>query len=154
LGLSIITLGIYALFWWYFINREMRDLGRSRDVRDLGESPGLSAVAHWLGAWIIVPYIWTAVTTCKRIQKAQRLVGRDDVLNGWIAGLLWVFTLVIGAYVYMQHELDKVWKSDEIGALQTSPAQAIAPGPDATPHQDRHPVTESDKEPQATRPSR
>ena len=120
LGLSVITLGIYAIFWWYFINREMRDLGRAREVRDLGDSPGLSAVAHWLGGYLVIPYIWTAITTCKRIRTAQRLVGCEDLLNGWIAGLLWVFTLVVGAYVYLQHHLDKVWKSDEIESLQTT----------------------------------
>ena len=123
LGLAVITLGIYALFWWYFINREMRDLGRAREVRDLGDSPGLSAVAHWLGGYVLVPYVWTFVTTCKRIRRAQRLVDREDLLNGWIVGLLAVFTLIVGAYVYMQYQLDKVWKSDQIEALQTAPAQ-------------------------------
>ena len=37
--LSILTLGIYVLFWWYFINREMADYGRARGTKDLGESP-------------------------------------------------------------------------------------------------------------------
>ena len=27
--LSVITLGIYLIFWWYFINREMADYGRA-----------------------------------------------------------------------------------------------------------------------------
>ena len=49
-GLSLITLGIYYVFWWYFINREMRDLGRSRNT-DLGQSPGNSVLgAHARGA--------------------------------------------------------------------------------------------------------
>jgi hypothetical protein len=39
LGLSLITLGIYYVFWWYFINREMRDAGNANGV-DLGQSPG------------------------------------------------------------------------------------------------------------------
>jgi len=38
-GLSLITLGIYYFFWWYFINREMRDLGRARGTV-LGQNPG------------------------------------------------------------------------------------------------------------------
>ena len=53
-GLSLITIGIYFFFWWYFINREMRDLGKARGV-DLGESPGNSVLAVTLGALIIVP---------------------------------------------------------------------------------------------------
>jgi hypothetical protein len=43
-GLSIITIGIYYIFWWYFINREMRDLGRARST-DLGQNPGSSVLA-------------------------------------------------------------------------------------------------------------
>ena len=88
LGLSIITLGIYVPFWWYFINREMRDLGRAREVRDLGDSPGLSVLALTLGAILIIPPFWTLVTTCQRIYRADRHMGRDDPLNGWIAFLL------------------------------------------------------------------
>ena len=26
---GILTLGIYLIFWWYFVNREMADYGRS-----------------------------------------------------------------------------------------------------------------------------
>ena len=54
LGLSLITLGIYFFFWWYFINREMRDLGQARGV-DLGQNPANSVLAITIGALIIVP---------------------------------------------------------------------------------------------------
>jgi uncharacterized protein DUF4234 len=67
LGLGIITLGIYLIFWWYFINREMRDLGRARGVSGLGENPGLSTLAYALGWWaLLIPLIWTIVTTTQR----------------------------------------------------------------------------------------
>ena len=36
IGLTIITLGIYFVFWWYFLNREMADLGKTRGVPELG----------------------------------------------------------------------------------------------------------------------
>ena len=38
--LSLVTLGIYAIFWYYFVNREMADLGRARGTDELGDSPG------------------------------------------------------------------------------------------------------------------
>ena len=41
LGLGLITLGIYHIFWWYFINREMADYGRANGV-DLGDNPVIS----------------------------------------------------------------------------------------------------------------
>jgi hypothetical protein len=118
LGLSIITLGIYVPFWWYFINREMRDLGRAREVRDLGDSPGLSVLALTLGAILIIPPFWTLVTTCQRIYRADRHMGRDDPLNGWIAFLLFLLPLGLFLHVYMQYQLNKAWQSDEMEALQ------------------------------------
>ena len=29
--LVVITLAIYLVFWWYFINRELADLGRAKE---------------------------------------------------------------------------------------------------------------------------
>jgi Domain of unknown function (DUF4234) len=29
-GLSVVTLGIYTIYWWYEINRELRDFGYLR----------------------------------------------------------------------------------------------------------------------------
>jgi uncharacterized membrane protein len=127
LGLSVITLGIYVPFWWYFINREMRDLGRAREVRDLGDSPGLSVLALTLGSLVIVPAIWTIVTTCQRIYRADRYMGRDDPLNGWIAVILALF-LGIFFHVYLQYQLNKAWQSDEMKSLQ----QASATGEQGT----------------------
>lgn len=59
------------------------------------------------------------MTTSQRIQRAQRLLGREDVLK-WIVAALLVFTLGIGPYVYMQSELNKGWQSDEMEVVQTS----------------------------------
>src|SRR5919206_1316995 len=73
-GLSLITLGIYYVFWWYFINREMRDLGRARNT-DLGQSPGSSVLALTLGALIIVPALVTLWRTSDRIQRSQETAG-------------------------------------------------------------------------------
>jgi Domain of unknown function (DUF4234)/Short C-terminal domain len=113
LGLGIITLGIYLIFWWYFINREMRDLGRARGVSGLGENPGLSTVAYALGWWaLFIPLIWTIVTTTQRVQRSQRVVEVHDPLNGWIAALIWIFTLGLGGPVYLQYNLNQVWAKE------------------------------------------
>src|SRR5262245_38718994 len=73
--LSIITIGIYYLVWWYKINREMADLGRARGTDELGDSPLKSLLAVFPGFLIIVPAFWTLVTTFQRVQKSQRLTG-------------------------------------------------------------------------------
>ena len=117
---SFFTLGIYSWFWWYFINREMRDLGQAQGSQELGDNPTLSALAVSLGALIIVPPFVSFYGTGKRIQAAQRLtLGREEY-NGWIALLLlviWLFgiTLYIPiAWGYMQSELNKVWKNPNV----------------------------------------
>jgi Domain of unknown function (DUF4234) len=38
---SLITIGIYYLFWYYFVNREMADYGEANKI-DIGHSAGMS----------------------------------------------------------------------------------------------------------------
>ena len=108
--LSIVTLGIYIVFWWYFINREMADYGRAKGTTELGDSPGKSTLALFPGALIIVPAIWTTITTFQRVQKAQRLAGQTPI-NGWLGVVIY---LVISPvfYAYMQSGLNSVWKAE------------------------------------------
>jgi hypothetical protein len=119
--LPFITLGIYLVVWWYKINRELADLGRARGEPELGDSPGKSTLALFPGALIVVPAIWTTVTTFKRVQTAQRVTGQAPTpLNGWLALVLYV--VIAPAFnAYMQSGLNGVWK-----------AQASEPGVPAT----------------------
>ena len=115
--LSTVTLFVYAWFWWYFINRELRDLGRARGSTELGDNPTLSALAVSLGSLIIVPPFVSAYNTCKRIQAAQRLSGESEPLNGWLALALFAamfFVYIPFAFGYIQSELNKVWRNQEV----------------------------------------
>jgi hypothetical protein len=115
LFLSIITLGIYAAFWWYVVNRELSDLGRQRRTKDLGENPTLSLLAYVLGGFLLyIPTVWTIVATARRIQNAQRLVNAGPIMNGWGLAALWIFTLGLGAFVYMQVCLNRVWRTQPV----------------------------------------
>jgi uncharacterized protein DUF4234 len=118
--LPFITFFIYLFCWWYFINRELKDLGKARGSSDLGDSPGKSVLAITLGALIIVPAIWSHVTTFQRIQRAQRLVGIEP-LNGWIGLILYV-VLSPAFYAYMQSGLNNVWRT--VGQPESAPAEA------------------------------
>jgi hypothetical protein len=119
--LSIVTLGIYLVFWWYFVNRELADYGRASGTADLGDNPAKSTLALFPGALVIVPAIWTTVTTFQRVQKAQRLAGQAP-LNGWLALVLY---LVISPafYAYLQSGLNGVWRA-QAGAAEAAPAPA------------------------------
>lgn len=109
--LTVVTLGIYQLFWWYYANRELADYGRARGVTELGDNPTLSVLALFPGGLLIVPAIWTMITTFKRVQAAQRLTGQTPI-NGWL-GL--VIVLVISPVLpgYMQSGLTSAWKAHE-----------------------------------------
>ena len=107
--LTVVTLGIYLLFWWYYINREMADYGRAKGTAELGDSPGKSTLALFPGALVIVPAIWTTVTTFQRVQAAQRLSGQQP-LNGWLALVLYV-VISPAFYAYMQSGLNGVWRA-------------------------------------------
>ncbi|MEP6910575.1 MAG: DUF4234 domain-containing protein [Actinomycetota bacterium] len=107
--LPIITLAIYLFCWWYFINRELMDYGKAKGSSELGESPRKSTLAITLGWIIIVPAVWTHVTTFKRIQAAQRLAGVEP-LNGWIGLILYV-VISPAFYGYMQSGLNTLWRT-------------------------------------------
>jgi len=107
--LAVVTLGIYLVCWWYFINRELADLGRAKGTSELGDSPGKSTLALFPGALLIVPAIWTTVTTFQRVQAAQRLTGQTPV-NGWL-GLVLYLVISPAMYGYMQSGLNSAWKA-------------------------------------------
>jgi Domain of unknown function (DUF4234) len=107
--LTVVTLGIYLLFWWYFVNREMADYGRARGTNELGDSPTTSLLALFPGALIVVPALWTTVTTFQRVQAAQRL-NRETPVNGWLGFVLYlVFSPAL--YGYMQSGLNSAWRA-------------------------------------------
>src|SRR3954470_1639576 len=131
-GLSIITIGIYYAFWWYFINREMRDFGRARNA-DLGQSPGNSVLAVTLGWIIIVPAIVSMWRTSDRIQRTEELAGVERPASGPIIFILLLLIGPVGVW-YAQSELNKAWTAQTAGASPALPAtEAAAPAPPRAP---------------------
>jgi uncharacterized protein DUF4234 len=121
-ALSIVTIGIYYIFWWYFINREMRDLGKARNT-DLGQNPGQSVLAITLGALIIVPALVTLWRTSGRIESSQEAVGLANRASGPIIFILLLLIGPVGIW-YAQSELNKAWEAQRSGG-------AGLPQPDA-----------------------
>ncbi|MGI8631940.1 MAG: DUF4234 domain-containing protein [Solirubrobacterales bacterium] len=91
-GLMVITLGIYGLFWYYRINKELVELGRSRNVAGLGDNPTLSLLALLPGGFLFIPPYISYYGCTQRIRTAQTtLLGRAT-----INGVLIVVMIVLG----------------------------------------------------------
>jgi hypothetical protein len=135
---SFFTLGIYGMYWWYQVNRELRDLGRARGTHELGDSPGTSLAAVTVGWLVIVPPFVSIYKGVQRLQAAQRLAGMPEsqIANGWIMlGLVAVsaVTYIPFGVGFIQSELNKVWAHDDIAdqPAGATPAAAVAPPPPA-----------------------
>jgi Na+/proline symporter len=110
----ILTLGIYNWFWYYAINRELRDFGETSGDEELARSnPGLSLLAVTLGWLLIVPPFVSWWRCTGRIRRAQRNVEAGET-NGWIIGLCYFFGFFnifwLAIPVYVQDGLNEVWK--------------------------------------------
>jgi Domain of unknown function (DUF4234)/Short C-terminal domain len=115
--LSFITLGIYYVYWWYQVNREVVDLGRARNVTGLGDNPTISALAVFPGVLVIVPPFFTLYNGVQRFQRAQQATLGESALNGWIVLVLVVASFIVGitAFIipgYIQAELNKIWERE------------------------------------------
>jgi hypothetical protein len=56
-----------------------------------------------------VPFVWSTITTFRRVQAAHRLAGVEP-LNGWI-GLLLYLLLSSLFYACMQSGLNNLWRT-------------------------------------------
>ena len=117
--------GVYIPFYWYFINKELKELGEARGV-DLGSSPGVSAMAMFPGVFVLVPVYWTAYTTAERIKNAQMATGYKDWLEGWIA-LIMMFLLPPLMFGVVQDQINKVWQN--LGLDTPMPKAVLPPAP-------------------------
>jgi len=81
--LSIVTLGIYFLIWYYNINRELADAGRR-------VSPAGALLALTLGAFLVIPPFVSIYNTTTRIRETQRDAGQVETHSGGLSVLLYV----------------------------------------------------------------
>lgn len=99
-ALSLIP--FYWVFWYYAVNREMRDFGRSRSDAALGESkPGLSVVAVTAGSLVVIPWIVSVWRAVKRIEACERIAGSRPESSALILCLLIGASLIswVGVFV-------------------------------------------------------
>lgn len=133
-ALGIITLGIYHLVWWYKINREMRDYSAAAG-QPLGNDPTASLLALFPGGIIVVPAIWTIVTTSRRIRQVREMAegtpaSDPNSLLSVVLSLFWGLNSV-----YMAYGIKDAWRSALAHAGEGSLPQVAGASPPPPPAQ-------------------
>jgi hypothetical protein len=114
--ISLITLGIYTIYWAYKTQEEMK--------QHTGD--GLGGILG-LVVWIIINPV-SAFVIPSEIGKMYARDGREPPVTGWTG--LWLFpfgVLIIPAIVWfvkVQGALNRYWESKAAGAPSLEPASA------------------------------
>ena len=130
IGLSLITFGIYGIFWYYYVNKEMAKFGAARNTDQLGDSPGTSVLAVTLGAFILVPPFVSIYHAWQRLNAGEGLTAQTGMEAG-LGLLLWIFISPVGMYLF-QSNWNKVLQAQAGGGVEP-PQQPVAPQPAAPP---------------------
>jgi Domain of unknown function (DUF4234) len=96
--LSLATLGLYTIVWYYKVNREMRDFGLRNGDRELASTnPWASVLGLIIGAFVVIPRLVTLVRTVRRLQSVERIAtGTTRQARGLYAGVLASALLPLG----------------------------------------------------------
>ncbi len=123
-ALSFVTLGIYSIFWYYFVNKEMAAVGRARNSNELGDSPGTSVLAVTLGVVLIVPPFVSLYNAWKRLNSGERLTGLTG-LEAALGFLLAIFISPVAQYIF-QSNWNKVLDAQTDSApVQVAPSATV-----------------------------
>lgn len=115
IALSLVTLGIYGIYWYYQVNKELAEVGRSHNSEEAGTSPGNSLLAVTLGAFVIVPAFVSVFGTWKRLNAGERLVGLPEGMSAGAGFLLHLFLGPVGIW-FLQSNLNKVLERSGVAA--------------------------------------
>lgn len=104
--LSLVTLGIYYLVWYYKTNRELRD------VAGIDVSPGVATLAISLGTFLVIPPFVSTWRYFKRIRRAQDAAGVDHPISHVTGFVLFLIALVFlpVELPYAQYHLNRLWR--------------------------------------------
>lgn len=113
--LLLVTIGIYYLFWYYMIKRELRDFGSRRAVSDLRSiDPAMGVLAMTLGWYIIVPPFVSAWRTVRNVRLAEETAGVQEHqrINHTLGFVIFIvgFVLLPIEVFYVQTHMNRLWR--------------------------------------------
>jgi len=126
-ALTIVTLGIYYLVWYYKVNKEMRH------AFGIDVDPAMAVIAITFGGIIIVPPFVSTYRTGRRVEQTQFKAGVRDTLSPVLSFILW---FIFGLHViYLQSNLNRAWAQsgrslpESTASGLPSPAEKLPPPP-------------------------
>ena len=125
LGLTLITLGIYGLYWYYKVNEEIQ-----RYTNDQTISPSRSLLAVIPGFLLIVPPFIAYYNTANHIVRMEQQRGMASQISPALVVII-AIVLWIGMAAYVQEHTNRVWDSASAGGSQ--PAAPPPPPPPPPP---------------------
>lgn len=125
LGLTIITLGIYGLYWYYKANEEIQ-----RYTKDMTISPSRSLLAVIPGALIIVPPFIAYYNTANHLVEMQQKRGLPSQVSPALVVVLGI-VLWWGMGAYVQEHMNRVWDAASMPSAGPSAAATPPPPPPA-----------------------
>jgi hypothetical protein len=123
LGLTLITLGIYGLYWYYKVNEEIR-----RYTGDQTISPARSLLAVIPGSLLIVPPFIAYYNTANHVMQMEQQRGIASQISPALVVILGI-VIWIGMSAYVQEHLNRVWDSASSGGVVAGPAPGAPPPP-------------------------
>ncbi|MFN8234257.1 MAG: DUF4234 domain-containing protein [Actinomycetota bacterium] len=121
LALSVVTFGIYFVYWYYKVNDELRRFERDDTIR-----PGMAALAITLGWLIIVPPFVSVYNTSMHVVKVERRLGIQQELSPALNVIL-LIVVSVGIGLYTQEHLNRIWAVARDGETPPSPGALPAP---------------------------
>jgi predicted aspartyl protease len=100
--LTIVTLGVYSIFWYHRVNREMRDFGsRSGDRRLAASNPWRSVLAVTIGGIVVIPRLFSFWRAGKRVQAVELIAtGAARSRSGLTMSLAGAGVLPLGGSIH------------------------------------------------------
>jgi Domain of unknown function (DUF4234) len=126
LGLSVVTLGIYFLYWYYKINDELKTFERDPSI-----SPTRSLMAMIFGWIIIVPPFIAMYNTAKHVQGVEQRMTIQPRIEPALAIVI-MLLVSVGNGIYIQEHLNRIWdRGVGVPSSPPPPATQLPPMPGA-----------------------
>jgi polyferredoxin len=121
---SMITCGIYSIWWWYTIMTELKNFTQDEEI-----NPTTNLILL-----LVLSCIWMFILPYKMgkwIAKAQRLAGlpEEDKSTTWL--ILSLLCLSVFVTYMIQVELNKIWEAGGAAAAAPAPGGFQPPTPGA-----------------------